>query len=82
MLWVELDSIHTSYEVVLPDGRYKFGVVSLSYDGRSSFMVIDSVVADGTAPRLIYAFGVSGDSTISVRFSEAVDYSSIADTGK
>jgi hypothetical protein len=81
-VWVELDSSYTSYEAVLVDGLYRFGIVAVSYDGRRSIMVVDSVVADGTAPRLLYAFGVSGDSTISVKFSEVVDYSSIADTSK
>jgi urease beta subunit len=81
-VWVELDSSYTSYEAVLVDGLYRFGIVAVSYDGRRSIMVVDSVVADGTAPRLVYAFGVSGDSTISVKFSEVVDYSSIADTSK
>jgi hypothetical protein len=81
-VWVELDSSYTSYEAVLVDGLYKFGIVAVSYDGRRSIMVVDSVVADGTAPRLLYAFGVSGDSTISVKFSEPVKYDIVSDTGR
>jgi hypothetical protein len=81
-VWVELDSSYTSYEAVLVDGLYRFGIVAVSYDGRRSIMVVDSVVADGTAPRLLYAFGVSGDSTISVKFSEQVKYDIVSDTGR
>jgi len=81
-VWVELDSSYTSYEAVLVDGLYRFGIVAVSYDGRRSIMVVDSVVADGTAPRLLYAFGVSGDSTISVKFSEVVKYDIVSDTSR
>jgi hypothetical protein len=81
-VWVELDSSYTSYEAVLVDGLYRFGIVAVSYDGRRSIMVVDSVVADGTAPRLLYAFGVSRDSTISVKFSEPVKYDIVSDTGR
>ncbi|CUS81419.1 Cohesin domain-containing protein [Candidatus Kryptobacter tengchongensis] len=80
-IWVELDSSKVSYEFSIFDGLYSFGIRAVSSDGRfSPLVVIDNVLSDSRAPVLVYAFGVQGDSVISVKFNEAVDFSSVADT--
>ncbi|CUS95283.1 parallel beta-helix repeat (two copies), partial [Candidatus Kryptonium thompsonii] len=77
---VEVDSSVLSYSGIFADGYYRFGIRAISYDGRKSpLVVLDSVVSDSRSPVLVYAFGVQRDSVITVKFNEAVDFSSIFD---
>ncbi len=81
-VWLELDSSFASYRVVLRDGRYRFGIRAVSSSGDVSPLVYAEAISDGTAPWIVYAFGVAGDSLLSVKFSEDVDLMSVVDTSR
>ena len=71
---------NVSIDSCIFDGYYRFGIRAISYDGRKSpLVVLDSVVSDSRSPVLVNALGVQRDSVITVKFNEAVDFSSIFD---
>ncbi|MFA4906648.1 MAG: right-handed parallel beta-helix repeat-containing protein [archaeon] len=71
--WVTLDSTRLEYVCTLSDGEYIFGIKAEAGDGRISTLVTCQSLVDGTPPIMLSATGISGDTTITVTFSENVD---------